>query len=305
MSKITISGFYDEISGRLSDQICVLHELGEQYMCPRNLNGKNIADYTFDEFERDVYPVLQKENVRFSSIGSPIGKVGIDDEEGFEKQKKQLAELVRIAQLTDCRYIRIFSFFYGDKKPEDCHEKVVARLKELLAIVKGSGVKLLHENEKKIYGDVPERVLKIYNDINDEDFLLCFDASNYVQCDIDPKQAFDALKDYVVYYHIKDCSSYKVEVPLGLGEGCYEYIFDELKKRGYEGFMTLEPHTFKYALFKPIVNFVPFAALAMKDYFKAFRDVDKKMHRRYFACASRKEVFLWQYRNLKKMLGEY
>lgn len=305
MSKITISGFYDEISGRLSDQICVLHELGEQYMCPRNLNGKNIADYTFDEFERDVYPVLQKENVRFSSIGSPIGKVGIDDEEGFEKQKKQLAELVRIAQLTDCRYIRIFSFFYGDKKPEDCHEKVVARLKELLAIVKGSGVKLLHENEKKIYGDVPERVLKIYNDINDEDFVLCFDASNYVQCDVDPKQAFDALKDYVVYYHIKDCSSYKVEVPLGLGEGCYEYIFDELKKRGYEGFMTLEPHTFKYALFKPIVNFVPFAALAMEDYFKAFRDVDKKMHRCYFACASRKEVFLWQYRKLKKMLGEY
>lgn len=305
MSKITISGFYDEISGRLSDQIRVLHELGEQYMCPRNLNGKNIADYTFEEFEREVYPVLQKENVRFSSIGSPIGKVGIDDEEGFEKQKKQLAELVRIAQLTDCRYIRIFSFFYGDKKPEDCHEKVVARLKELLAVVKGSGVKLLHENEKKIYGDVPERVLKIYNDINDEDFVLCFDASNYVQCDVDPKQAFDALKDYVVYYHIKDCSSYKVEVPLGLGEGCYEYIFDELKKRGYEGFMTLEPHTFKYALFKPIVNFVPFAALAMKDYFKAFRDVDKKMHRRYFACASRKEVFLWQYRNLKKMLGEY
>ena len=52
MSKITISGFYDEISGRLSDQIRVLHELGEQYTCPRNLNGKNIADYTFEEFER-------------------------------------------------------------------------------------------------------------------------------------------------------------------------------------------------------------------------------------------------------------
>lgn len=27
MSKITISGFYDEISGRLSDQICVLRVL--------------------------------------------------------------------------------------------------------------------------------------------------------------------------------------------------------------------------------------------------------------------------------------
>lgn len=304
MNEITISGFYDEISSALSTQIAVLHELGETYMCPRNVDGKNIADYTFEEFKEKIFPVLKKEGVKFSSIGSPIGKVGIDDEEGFEKQKKQLAELVKIAKLTGCEYIRVFSFFYGDKNPKDCTEKVIARLKEMLKIVKGSGVKLLHENEKKVYGDVPERVLEIYNAINDEDFVLCFDASNYVQCDVNPKTAFDMLKDYVVYYHIKDCSKYKVEVPVGTGEGCYPYILGELKKRGYHGFMTLEPHTFKYAIFKPIVNFVPFAALAMKDYFNAFRLIDKKMHRNYFACASRKQVFLWQYYNLKKLLKE-
>ena len=92
MSKITISGFYDEVSGDLNEQIALMHELGETYMCPRTINNKNIADYTFEEFERDVYPVLQKEGIKFSSIGSPIGKVGIDDEEGFEKQKKPGAE---------------------------------------------------------------------------------------------------------------------------------------------------------------------------------------------------------------------
>lgn len=304
MGKITISGFYDEISSSLSTQIGVLHELGEKYMCPRNLNGKNIADYTFEEFKRDIYPVLEKEGIKFSSIGSPIGKVGIDDEEGFEKQKKQLAELVRIAALTGCSYIRIFSFFYGDKEPSYCHDKVVARLKELLAVVKGSGVKLMHENEKKIYGDVPERVLKLYREIADEDFVLCFDASNYVQCDADPKAAFDMLKDYVVYYHIKDCSEYKVEVPVGVGKGGYEYILPELKKRGYEGFMTMEPHTFKYALLKPIVYFIPFMPLVMKNYFKAFRLIDKAQGMGYFACASRKKVFLWQYQNLKKLTEE-
>lgn len=304
MGKITISGFYDEISSSLSTQIGVLHELGEKYMCPRNLNGKNIADYTFEEFKRDIYPVLEKEGIKFSSIGSPIGKVGIDDEEGFEKQKKQLAELVRIAALTGCSYIRIFSFFYGDKEPSYCHDKVVARLRELLAVVKGSGVKLMHENEKKIYGDVPERVLKLYREIADEDFVLCFDASNYVQCDADPKAAFDMLKDYVVYYHIKDCSEYKVEVPVGVGKGGYEYILPELKKRGYEGFMTMEPHTFKYALLKPIVYFIPFMPLVMKNYFKAFRLIDKAQGMGYFACASRKKVFLWQYQNLKKLTEE-
>ena len=273
-------------------------------MCPRNIDDKNIADYTLEEFEEKIYPVLKKENVHFSSIGSPIGKVGIDDEEGWEKQKKQLAELVKIARLMQCKYIRVFSFFYGDKKPEDCLQKVIARLKEMLAIVKGSGVKLLHENEKKVYGDVPQRVLEIYNAINDEDFVLCFDASNYVQCDVNPKEAFDMLKDYVVYYHIKDCSKYKVEVPVGTGEGCYTYILSELKARGYEGFMTLEPHTFKYAVMKPLVYFVPFVKFGMKNYFKAFRLIDKKMNRCYFACASRKQVFLWQYNNLKKLLAE-
>lgn len=304
MSKITISGFYDEVSGDLQEQIKLIHELGETYMCPRTINNKNIADFTFEEFKRDIYPVLQKEGIKFSSIGSPIGKVGIDDEEGFAKQKKQLAELVKIAQLMDCKYIRMFSFYYGDKNPADCHDKVIARLKEFLPIVKGSGVKLMHENEKLIYGDVPERVLAIKKEIDDEDFVFCFDASNFVQCDVNPKEAFDELKDLIVYYHIKDCSEFKVEVPVGTGEGCYTYILGELKRRGYEGFMTLEPHTWKYAVLKPLVYFVPFVKFAKRDYFKAFRLIDKKMNRGYFKCASRKQVFLWQYENLKKLLAE-
>ena len=302
MGKITISGFYDEVNGNLSAQIAAIKELNEHYLCPRNIDGKNIADFTLEEFKENVYPVLVREGIKFSSIGSPIGKVGIDDEEGFVKQKKQLAELVKIAQLMGCKYIRIFSFYYGKKNPADCHEKVVARLKEFLSIAKGSGVKLMHENEKKVYGDVPERVLKIYNDIADEDFVLCFDASNYVQCDVDPKKAFDMLKDRVVYYHIKDCSKFKVEVPVGTGEGCYSYILSELVKRDYTGFMTLEPHTFKYSMMKLPVYLFPFMPLILRNYFRAFRLVDKKMHVGFFKKVSRKEVFFWQYNNLKTLL---
>lgn len=90
MNEITISGFYDEISSALSTQIAVLHELGETYMCPRNVDGKNIADYTFEEFKEKIFPVLKKEGVKFSSIGSPIGKVGIDDEEGLRNKRNNL-----------------------------------------------------------------------------------------------------------------------------------------------------------------------------------------------------------------------
>ena len=302
MGKITISGFYDEVNGSLNAQIAAIKELGESYMCPRNLDGKNIAEFTLEEFKRDVYPTLKKEGIKFSSIGSPIGKVGLDDEEGFEKQKKQLAELVKIAKLMECKYIRIFSFYYGKENADACFDKVVAKLKEFLAIAKDSGVTLMHENEKKVFGDVPKRVLKLYDALAAEGLAFCFDASNYVQCGVNPKEAFDMLKDKVEYYHIKDCSQYSVEVPVGMGEGCYDYILGELVKRDYEGFMTLEPHTFKYSMLKLPVYLFPFMPLILNKYFKAFRLIDKKTGVKALKKISRKEVFFWQYNNLKNLL---
>ncbi len=304
MSKFIISGFYDEISGDLSKQIEAIKEFGESYMCPRTVNGKNIANYTADEFVRDIKPVLDDNGIKFSSIGSPIGKVGIDDEEGFERQKKQLGELIKIAQAMNCGYIRIFSFFYGKQNPDSCHDKVVAKLREFLKIAENSGVKLMHENEKKVYGDVPERVIRLYKDIDNPDFVLCFDASNYVQCDIEPLKAFDMLKGYTVYYHIKDCSKYKVEVPVGTGLGGYSTILREIKQSGYNGFLTMEPHTLKYSIMKLPVYFVPFMPLILNGFFRAFRKIDKDMGVPFYKKVSGKEVFVWQYKNLQKLISE-
>jgi sugar phosphate isomerase/epimerase len=300
---VKISGFYDEISGKLDKQLEVVKKLGESYICPRVIDGKNIAEFGAEEFERDVKPRLEKSGVGFSSIGSPIGKIDIDDEEGFERQLKQLAELVKIAKSMKCGYIRVFSFFYGKRNPDSVHGAVVEKMKRFLEVAKGSGVKLMHENEKKIYGDVPERVLKLYREIDDENLALCFDASNFVQCGVEPKKAFDSLKDYVSYYHVKDCGAYGVEVPVGMGKGDYEYIVEQLKKRDYQGFMTLEPHTFKYAVLKLPVYLFPFAPLFMKNYFATFRAIDREAKICPLKAVSRERVFVWQYERLKKLLG--
>ena len=117
--KVTISGFYDEVSTNLDTQIALLNELGEKYLCPRLVDGKNIADYTVEEFVEKVKPRLDKYDIKFSSIGSPIGKVNIDDEAGFEKQLKQLKELVKICEVMDCKYIRMFSFFMPKDSESD------------------------------------------------------------------------------------------------------------------------------------------------------------------------------------------
>lgn len=311
MSDIKISGFYDEASGDLRTQCELIKKLGEHYLCPRVVNGKNISAYTVEEFEKDVKPVLDEYGIKFSSIGSPIGKVGLYDEEGYQAQIKKLQELVKIAKVMDCKYIRIFSFRVDKKGDYDAYfPEVVKKLRGYLDVVKGTDIVLLHENEKGIYGDVPDRVMKLYKEINDPQFQLCFDASNYIQCDADPKQAYEMLKDYVVYYHIKDCSKEKVEVPIGHGEGNYEnMIHDLVVNRHYKGFMTLEPHTGKYAVARKTIRFLfPIAALIkiehINKWHKVFARVDKEMGVPKWKTVTREEIVIWQYNGLTKMIAD-
>src|SRR5574344_1515071 len=111
---IEISGFSDEISFNLDDQIRVLTSLNQHFMCPRKLNKKNIAEYTEEEFTTESKPKLDRAGIKFSSIGSPIGKVDVYDDEGYARQIRQLTELIKIAETMHCKYIRTFSFFVGD-----------------------------------------------------------------------------------------------------------------------------------------------------------------------------------------------
>lgn len=304
--KVTISGFYDEYSGKLDEQIAVLKQLNETYMCPRTLDGKNIADYTAAEFIRDIKPRLDAAGIKFSSIGSPIGKVNVNDEVGYASQLKKLKELVEIARAMDCKYIRIFSFFITKgEDPAKYRDVVLHKMKGFLKEVEGTGIILLHENEKHIYGDTDERCLDLYKTLNHPQFKLIYDASNFIQCGVDPMKAFELLKDYVVYYHIKDCDKEtKMEFPVGLGDGKYEELFHKLNKRGYEGFMTMEPHTMKYALMRRPLFFVPVSALFASNYYKGCRKLDKILGKKITDSVTRKDVFLMQYHNLKKLLAE-
>ena len=304
--KVTISGFYDEVSLRLDKQIELLNELGEKYMCPRMLDGKNIADYTVEEFVTNVKPRLDAYGIKFSSIGSPIGKVDINDEAGFEKQLTQLAELVKICEVMDCKYIRMFSFFMPKNcDPQKYRDKVLEKLSKYLEVVEGSPVVLLHENEKEIYGDVYERCLDLYQTINHPQFKLIYDASNFIQVGCNPNVAYEAVKEYVVYYHMKDCDAETgVEMPLGLGFTDYKSIFKDLEARGFEGFMTMEPHTQKYALGRRVMGFLPFLKFVKPDFYKGFRKIDKKLGVSLLKKITPKDVFVMQYENLKKFIEE-
>ena len=177
-----ISGFFDEVSPKLEEQLAAMQTLGMRYLCPRNVNGKNIAQYSLQSFRQDVKPALLKQGVQLSSIGSPIGKIDLTDEKAYQAQLKQLRELLAIAQEMECAYIRVFSFFTAKAAGEDrLLERVAEKVNGFLKLAEGSGVTLIHENEKRIYGDTPEKARALYNTLNHPGFALCYDASNYIQ----------------------------------------------------------------------------------------------------------------------------
>ncbi|WP_332633496.1 sugar phosphate isomerase/epimerase family protein [Halalkalibacter flavus] len=241
---LKISGFSDEISSDFDTQLEVVSKLGMNYISLRGIDGKNIGDFTVDEVKNNVLPRLQEKEIHVSSIGSPIGKVFINDEEGFEKQKKMLHSLSQIANLLNCKYIRIFSFYIPKgEDPDHYKEEVINKIKEFTAIAKQYEVVLVHENEKDIYGDIARRCHEILTEVNSPCFKGIFDFANFVQCGEDAQRCYDLLKNEIVYIHIKDAvSTDSQNVVCGTGEGKIPEILAQFIRSGYKGFLTLEPH---------------------------------------------------------------
>lgn len=253
MAKFTLTGFADEIDPALSVQMDVLDRLDIHYIETRGIDGKNISDYTPAE-AKTIHARLADRGFAVSALGSPIGKIGVNDP--FAPHLDNFRRLIDVAHELDTRYIRMFSFYTPQgEDPAACRDEVMQRLSALVEANRGSGVTLLHENEKAIYGDTPERCLDILKTFDGE--ILCtYDPSNFVQCGVDNEAAFRMLAPYVRYLHVKDSvyvnNSERVDHgfenvsdahrPAGQGDGKVAWILSQLAQSGYEGFASIEPH---------------------------------------------------------------
>lgn len=242
MLKYHISGFSDEIDSDIKVQFEHLNKLGIKYFEPRGINGTNISALTLDE-AKQLKETMDKYGINASSIGSPIGKIGIKDE--FEPHLEKLAHTIEIAKILGTKYIRVFSFFIPkEDDPAIYRDEVMARMKAMTALAGREGVILLHENEKDIYGDIAARCKDILDTVDSDNLRAVFDPANFVQCDqVTYPDAYEMLKDHVVYMHIKDALfADSSVVPAGHGDGRVRDILQALSDRDYDGFLSLEPH---------------------------------------------------------------
>ena len=84
-----ISGFADEIAQELDVQIEAVSRLGIQYIEMRGVDGNNLI-YHPDEKVKEIKQKLEDAGIKLSALGSPLGKIGIEDpfEPHFEEFKR-------------------------------------------------------------------------------------------------------------------------------------------------------------------------------------------------------------------------
>lgn len=228
---IKLCAFADEAESCLEGQIAALKRNNISYLELRSIAGKNVKDFSFNE-AREYAKVLSDNDIYTWSIGSPIGKVGIDvDIDAYMKDVRHVCEL---AKIFSTMRIRMFSFFHSYGK----REIVMGYLQKMADVAKEYGVELYHENEKDIYGDTTERVQDIMSSVNGLKYI--YDPANFLQCNEPAEKTIAALVDKIDYFHIKDVIVSTGElVPAGYGDG---HIDELVGKISSDKVLTLEPH---------------------------------------------------------------
>lgn len=236
---IKVFGFADEASPMIDGQIAAMKRNGLDGLEIRNVDDVNIADITLDK-AREVKAKLDNAGLIVWSIGSPIGKIDIEKDD-FAEHLEKLKRTLEIANILDAHNMRMFSFYIPEgKNPEVFKNEVLDRLGTMAEIAGGTGVTLCHENEKGIYGDTAAHCLEILTTI--PDIKGVFDPANFVQSGEKAVDAWNLLKNYIKYVHIKDArSSDDMIVPAGSGDGSFDIIVPEYIAMGGSCF-TMEPH---------------------------------------------------------------
>lgn len=279
LTKCPVSCFADEIDVSVDKQIALLQELGIGWIEFRSGDGKGVADYTEKEAEM-LMSRLSANGIRISAVGSPIGKIDITQD--FEPHFETYRHIVELAGILDTSFIRMFSFFMPEgEEPDKFRDEVMRRMDRMVEYAAGRNVVLLHENEKGIYGDSADRCLDLMKLFYGDHFRCTFDFANFVQCGQDTMEAYEMLRPYISYIHVKDALRENGDVvPAGAGDGNVAEILNRLDEEGYAGFLSLEPHLADFA---------------------GLKSLEKEVKER--GRTDGEEAFCTAYRALEKLLG--
>jgi len=240
-----LSAFADEVSENFSEQVKYLSKENVGYIEPRFINKKNIMGLTKDELD-EAKKMIQDNGLKVSAIGSPIGKVKLD--EPFQQHLDKFKHAIELAQFFETPYIRMFSYYAPEgKNIDDYRDEVIEKMAAKVKVLENVDVTMVHENEANIYGHTAKHCVDMVEAVNSTKLRLVYDPANFVwgeKMTDNVKSCWPLMKPYVVHVHIKDwkLGSKDVGSIPGEGDGQIKELLAELATLDYDGCLTMEPH---------------------------------------------------------------
>ena len=98
---MTIYAFADEASASIDKQMEAMKRNGLQGLEIRNVDGVNVSDITLEK-AKEVHEKMEAAGLKVWSIGSPLGKIGI--EAAFEPHLEKLKHTLEVAKILESKY---------------------------------------------------------------------------------------------------------------------------------------------------------------------------------------------------------
>ncbi len=240
----TLSAFADEISADPQEQMDTLEANGVKFIDLRGAFGVNVMKFTQDQCTQ-LRTQFGDRGFGVACIGSPIGKVKLDAD--FGRHFDEFKHACDLAEFFAARYIRVFSYYPPDGEDVADHRgEIVDRLARKLEYIAGRPITLVLENESNLFGGLPERCVYLHAALPSDQLVAAFDPGNFVYMGVRDvyKTCWLPLREHVGYFHIKDFKYGEKDhaVVAGEGHGAIPEILQDAASRGYDGFLTLEPH---------------------------------------------------------------
>jgi sugar phosphate isomerase/epimerase len=240
-----LSAFADEVTENFLEQVKYLAGERVGYIEPRFINKKNIMDLRKDDLD-EAKRMIQDHGLKVSAIGSPIGKVKLD--EPFAPHLDKFKHAVELAVFFETPFIRMFSYYAPQgRNIDDYRDEVMERMAAKIEVLKDVDVTMVHENEAKIYGHTAEHCVDIIKTVDSPKLRLVYDPANFVwgeKITNNVESCWPVMKPYVVHIHIKDWKLGAKDVGSipGEGDGQIKELLAELAAIDYDGCLTMEPH---------------------------------------------------------------
>lgn len=182
-----------------------------------------------------------------------------DTDEQLKAEMDRVKHKIDVAALLKAPLMRHDAFFSQNKYRsfDLALPELAANIRELAEYGKSKGVKTTVENHGRICQD-SDRMERIFNAVNHENFGLLVDMGNFMCVDEDPALAVSRVAPYAFHVHAKDFVRYEYgAAPLtgsfptrslarlsgavcGTGDVPVQQCLHILKTAGYDGCVTIE-----------------------------------------------------------------